>query len=148
MSKEVKVKFPITSHAPWAFRYLLICPSILSHAVLVLPIWLKLRPEASAAAKHLKPFVTEDIKILLLENVNQTGRDILAEQGYQEYLATSLSEDELINKIRLVSQLRVLLGLWRCGTARGHGDQINYSARRRGRGSRPCTGSWWWGEAK
>ncbi|OXV05681.1 hypothetical protein Egran_06549 [Elaphomyces granulatus] len=38
---------------------------------------------ASAAAKHLKPFATEDIKILLLENVNQTGRDILAEQGYQ-----------------------------------------------------------------
>jgi D-3-phosphoglycerate dehydrogenase len=56
---------------------------------------------ASAAAKHLKPFATEDIKILLLENVNQTGRDILAEQGYQvESLATSLSEDELINKIR------------------------------------------------
>ncbi|KAN0069846.1 hypothetical protein V8E54_012152 [Elaphomyces granulatus] len=56
---------------------------------------------ASAAAKHLKPFATEDIKILLLENVNQTGRDILAEQGYQiESLVTSISEDELINKIR------------------------------------------------
>ncbi|GMF79572.1 unnamed protein product [Aspergillus oryzae] len=34
-------------------------------------------------AKHLKPFATEDIKVLLLENVNQTGRDILTKQGYQ-----------------------------------------------------------------
>ncbi|KAL1969084.1 hypothetical protein VTN77DRAFT_918 [Rasamsonia byssochlamydoides] len=59
------------------------------------------RTAASAAAKHLKPFATEDIKILLLENVNQTGRDILAEQGYQvEFLKTSLPEDELIEKIR------------------------------------------------
>lgn len=59
------------------------------------------RTAASAAAKHLKPFATEDIKILLLENVNQTGRAILAEQGYQvEFLKTSLPEDELIEKIR------------------------------------------------
>lgn len=59
------------------------------------------RTAASAAAKHLKPFATEDIKILLLENINQTGRDILAEQGYQvESLKTSLPEDELIEKIR------------------------------------------------
>lgn len=55
----------------------------------------------AAASKHLKPFATEDIKILLLENVNQTGRDILAAQGYQvEFLKTSLPEDELIQKIR------------------------------------------------
>ncbi|EGC45052.1 D-3-phosphoglycerate dehydrogenase [Histoplasma capsulatum var. duboisii H88] len=54
-----------------------------------------------AALKPLKPFATEDIKILLLENVNQTGRDILQEQGYQvEYLKSSLPEDELIEKIR------------------------------------------------
>ncbi|OKL61962.1 D-3-phosphoglycerate dehydrogenase 1 [Talaromyces atroroseus] len=53
------------------------------------------------ASKHLKPFATEDIKILLLENVNQTGRDILASQGYQvEFLKTSLPEDQLIQKIR------------------------------------------------
>lgn len=51
--------------------------------------------------KHLKPFETTDIKILLLENVNQSGRDILKEQGYQvEFLKTSLPEDELIEKIR------------------------------------------------
>ncbi|KAI9924342.1 Phosphoglycerate dehydrogenase ser3 [Aspergillus wentii] len=52
-------------------------------------------------AKHLKPFATEDIKVLLLENVNQTGRDILTQQGYQvEFLKSSLPEDQLIEKIR------------------------------------------------
>ncbi|KAL2140620.1 hypothetical protein VTI28DRAFT_3584 [Corynascus sepedonium] len=56
---------------------------------------------ATAAAKQLKPFNTGDIKILLLENVNQTGRDILTNQGYQvEFLKTSLPEDELIEKIK------------------------------------------------
>ncbi|KAL8814785.1 MAG: hypothetical protein Q9223_006019 [Gallowayella weberi] len=56
---------------------------------------------AAAAAKQLKPFATEDIKILLLENVNQTGKDILAAQGYQvDFLKTSLPEDELIQRIR------------------------------------------------
>lgn len=54
-------------------------------------------------AKHLKPFATEDIKVLLLENVNQTGRDILSQQGYQvEFLKSSLPEDQLIEKIRYV----------------------------------------------
>ncbi|KAH1487860.1 hypothetical protein LV164_004717 [Aspergillus fumigatus] len=54
-----------------------------------------------ANAKHLKPFATEDIKVLLLENVNQTGRDILTGQGYQvEFLKSSLPEDQLIEKIR------------------------------------------------
>lgn len=52
-------------------------------------------------AKQLKPFETTDIKILLLENVNQTGRDTLVQQGYQvEFLKSSLPEDELIEKIR------------------------------------------------
>ncbi|KAL4789517.1 hypothetical protein BDV19DRAFT_24138 [Aspergillus venezuelensis] len=52
-------------------------------------------------AKHLKPFATEDIKVLLLENVNQTGREILSKQGYQvEFLKSSLPEDQLIEKIR------------------------------------------------
>jgi D-3-phosphoglycerate dehydrogenase len=51
--------------------------------------------------KPLKPFDTQDIKILLLENVNQSGKDILAAQGYQvEALKTSLPEDQLIEKIR------------------------------------------------
>ncbi|KHN95428.1 NAD(P)-binding domain protein [Metarhizium album ARSEF 1941] len=53
------------------------------------------------APKQLKPFNTQDIKILLLENVNTTGQDILRGQGYQvEALKTSLPEDQLIVKIR------------------------------------------------
>ena len=58
-------------------------------------------PWATANAKQLKPFDSKGIKILLLENVNQSGRDLLAEQGYQvEFLKTSLPEDQLIEKIR------------------------------------------------
>ena len=54
-----------------------------------------------AFAKQLKPFATEDIKILLLENVNETGRDNLTKQGYQvDFHKSSLPEDELIAKIR------------------------------------------------
>jgi hypothetical protein len=55
-------------------------------------------------AKLLKPFKEEDIKILLLENVNQTGKDILSEQGYQvESLKSSLPEDQLIEKIKCMA---------------------------------------------
>jgi D-3-phosphoglycerate dehydrogenase / 2-oxoglutarate reductase len=51
--------------------------------------------------KTLKPFATQDIKVLLLENVNKTGQDLLKEQGYQvEVLKSSLGEDELIEKIK------------------------------------------------
>jgi D-3-phosphoglycerate dehydrogenase len=62
-------------------------------------------PHASLASrtmeKQLKPFNKPDIKILLLENVNQSGRDLLTAQGYQvEALKTSLPEAELIEKIR------------------------------------------------
>jgi D-3-phosphoglycerate dehydrogenase len=57
-----------------------------------------------ALPKLLKPFNTQDIKILLLENVNQSGRDVLTDQGYQvEALKSSLPEDQLIEKIRSVS---------------------------------------------
>ncbi|MCJ1373524.1 D-3-phosphoglycerate dehydrogenase 2 [Loxospora ochrophaea] len=59
------------------------------------------RAGATPSSKQLKPFATEDIRILLLENVNETGKDILESQGYQvESLKTSLAEDELIKKIR------------------------------------------------
>ncbi|KAG5913488.1 D-3-phosphoglycerate dehydrogenase 2 [Claviceps capensis] len=51
--------------------------------------------------KQLKPFNTQDIKILLLENVNAAGQETLKGQGYQvEALKTSLPEDQLIEKIR------------------------------------------------
>ncbi|KAI0157481.1 D-3-phosphoglycerate dehydrogenase 1 [Xylariaceae sp. FL1272] len=54
-----------------------------------------------APPKQLKPFNTQDIKILLLENVNQSGQDILKSQGYQvEAHKASLPEDQLIEKIR------------------------------------------------
>lgn len=57
--------------------------------------------ESRVPSKLLKPFATEDIKILLLENINQTARDILTKQGYQvEFLKSSLPEDQLIEKIR------------------------------------------------
>ena len=59
------------------------------------------RTGTNLSAKALKPFEREDIKILLLENVNQTGKDALIKQGYQvEFLKSSLPEDELIQKIR------------------------------------------------
>ncbi|OTA25597.1 hypothetical protein BTJ68_11274 [Hortaea werneckii EXF-2000] len=55
----------------------------------------------AASAKSLKPFHTQDIKVLLLENVNKTGQDILKKQGYQiEILKSSLPENELIEKIQ------------------------------------------------
>jgi D-3-phosphoglycerate dehydrogenase len=58
---------------------------------------------AASAAKPLKPFDTQDVKILLLENVNETGINILEGQGYQvESIKTSLPEDQLIEKIRNV----------------------------------------------
>lgn len=58
------------------------------------------------APKNLKPFNTKDIKILLLENVNVTGQEILKAQGYQvEALKTSLPEDQLIEKIRYVCEI-------------------------------------------
>lgn len=66
------------------------------------------RTTTGTFAKQLKPFATEDIKILLLENVNKTGRDILTAQGYQvEALKSSLPEDELIHKIRWSRSLLV-----------------------------------------
>ncbi|KAI8965655.1 hypothetical protein F5Y11DRAFT_311951 [Daldinia sp. FL1419] len=58
-------------------------------------------PQRIGRPKQLKPFNTQDIKILLLENVNQSGRDILTSQGYQvEFHKSSLPEDQLIEKIR------------------------------------------------
>jgi len=55
----------------------------------------------SVSTKQLKPFNTQDVKVLLLENINVTGQDILREQGYQvEALKASLPEHELIEKIK------------------------------------------------
>ena len=59
------------------------------------------RKDTAIAAKQLKPFETGDIKILLLENINQVGQDVLRDQGYQvEATKASLPEHELIDKIK------------------------------------------------
>jgi D-3-phosphoglycerate dehydrogenase / 2-oxoglutarate reductase len=64
--------------------------------------------QSLAAVKQLKPFREEDIKILLLENVNKTGVDILRGQGYQvETMKSSLGEDQLIDKIKDVHVLGI-----------------------------------------
>ena len=75
------------------------------------PPWIRNTPQltrtTTASTKQLKPFATEDIKILLLENVNKTGVDLLKAQGYQvDFRKSSLPEDELIEQIRWVTQLR------------------------------------------
>ncbi|KAF9111847.1 hypothetical protein BGW39_004223, partial [Mortierella sp. 14UC] len=55
----------------------------------------------STRAKILKPFNTANIKILLLENVNETAVRALQDQGYQvETHAKALAEDVLIEKIK------------------------------------------------
>jgi len=55
----------------------------------------------SGSTKTLKPFQTQDIKVLLLENVNKIGQQMLKDQGYQvEALKSSLPEAELIEKIK------------------------------------------------
>ncbi|CAK7900232.1 D-3-phosphoglycerate dehydrogenase 2 [[Candida] anglica] len=60
------------------------------------------------AVKALKPFSTGDIKILLLENVNQTAINIFQTQGYQvEFYKSSLPEDELIEKIKDVHAIGI-----------------------------------------
>lgn len=62
----------------------------------------------SSYVRELKPFNTEDIKILLLENVNQIGQDILRKPGYQvESLESSLPEGQLIVKIKDVHVLGI-----------------------------------------
>lgn len=66
------------------------------------------RGTMSSYVREPKPFNTEDIKILLLENVNQIGQDILRKQGYQvESLESSLPEGQLIAKIKDVHVLGI-----------------------------------------
>ncbi|CAG9999950.1 unnamed protein product [Clonostachys byssicola] len=68
----------------------------------------KLPQRIAPGERPLKPFNTQDVKILLLENVNKAGQDILREQGYQvEALKTSLPEDQLIEKIRDVQVIGI-----------------------------------------
>ena len=90
---------PSLSNSPTGHSH----PTSLSKGGISLP---RSRIRVSTKVKQLKPFATEDIRILLLENINQTGWEILVRQGYQvEFLKTSLPEDELIQKIRLIKLL-------------------------------------------
>ncbi|KAF2106808.1 D-3-phosphoglycerate dehydrogenase [Lophiotrema nucula] len=59
-------------------------------------------------SRQLKPFDTKDVRVLLLENVNAAGVEILEKQGYQvEALKGSLPEDQLIEKIRDVQVIGI-----------------------------------------
>ncbi|KAK6094619.1 D-3-phosphoglycerate dehydrogenase 2 [Batrachochytrium dendrobatidis] len=62
----------------------------------------------SSLAYALQPFNTGDIKVLLLEGVNQTGVKILSNAGYQvETHAKALSEDILKEKIKDVHAIGI-----------------------------------------
>ena len=80
-----------------------------TNAVLTLPTQLFLAQHyAQKPTKVLKPFLTGDIKILLLENVNQTAINIFQNHGYQvEFYKSSLPEDELIEKIKDVHAIGI-----------------------------------------
>ncbi|KAL7753409.1 D-3-phosphoglycerate dehydrogenase 2 [Sorochytrium milnesiophthora] len=63
---------------------------------------------ATAVPKALKPFEANQIKVLLLENVNKTAVDILVQAGYQvEQHAKALPEDVLKEKIRDVHAIGI-----------------------------------------
>ena len=66
------------------------------------------RTTSSDAARQLRPFAQQEIKILLLENVNEVGQKILKDQGYQvEVLKSALQEDDLIEKVKEVHVLGI-----------------------------------------
>ncbi|ODQ79718.1 hypothetical protein BABINDRAFT_166833 [Babjeviella inositovora NRRL Y-12698] len=70
--------------------------------------YLAQRINSMKPAKPLKPFSTGDIKILLLENVNQTAIEIFSGQGYQvEFYKSSLGDEELIEKIQEVHAIGI-----------------------------------------
>ncbi|KAG9306810.1 hypothetical protein G9A89_005711 [Geosiphon pyriformis] len=49
----------------------------------------------------LRPFDAGEIRILLVENVNQSSVELLSKEGYQvEHISKALSESDLIEKIR------------------------------------------------
>lgn len=65
-------------------------------------------PTFDGSKKALKPFSTGDIKMLILENINQTALDTFHDKGYQvEFYKTSLPEDVLIEKIKDVQVIGV-----------------------------------------
>lgn len=78
------------------------------NAVSTSPTQSYLNQYVPARTKALKPFLTGDIKILLLENVNATAINIFQNQGYQvEFYKSSLPEEELIEKIKDVHAIGI-----------------------------------------
>ncbi|BFZ53875.1 D-3-phosphoglycerate dehydrogenase 2 [Savitreella phatthalungensis] len=66
------------------------------------------RTSIRETVRPLKPFAHEDIKILLLENVNAIAVESLKSQGYQvEAHKASLPEEELIAKIKDVQVIGI-----------------------------------------
>ncbi|CAO3624947.1 unnamed protein product [Cunninghamella echinulata] len=59
-----------------------------------------------AKPKVLRPFNTAEVKVLLLENVNETAVKAFKKQGYQvETYAKALVGDELLDKIKMFTLL-------------------------------------------
>ncbi|WFD29748.1 hypothetical protein MSPP1_000759 [Malassezia sp. CBS 17886] len=57
-------------------------------------------PSSTRAPRVLQPFGTEEIRILLLENVSQGAANLLRQQGYQvDFQTGAWSEEELVAKI-------------------------------------------------
>ncbi|CAO3678566.1 unnamed protein product [Rhizopus stolonifer] len=58
--------------------------------------------------KVLRPFNTNEVKILLLENINETAVNAFKKQGYQvETVPKALAGDELLEKIRDVNVIGI-----------------------------------------
>lgn len=58
--------------------------------------------------KVLRPFNTNEVKILLLENINETAVNAFKKQGYQvETVPKALAGDELLDKIRDVNVIGI-----------------------------------------
>jgi hypothetical protein len=61
----------------------------------------KVKKVAAVPPKHLRPFNTKEIKILLLENVNAQALGMLKKEGYQvEFHTKALPEALLMEKIK------------------------------------------------
>jgi len=61
------------------------------------------RTYSASMPRALRPYVSKDVKVLLLENVNETGQDILRKQGFVvEAVKSSLPKAQLIEKIKCV----------------------------------------------
>ncbi|KFY29574.1 hypothetical protein V494_08647 [Pseudogymnoascus sp. VKM F-4513 (FW-928)] len=80
---------------------------------------------AASAAKPLKPFDTQDVKILLLENVNQTGISILEGQGNVHVIGIR-SKTKLSEAVLREAKNLIVIGCFCIGTNQ---VDLEYAAR-------------------